>query len=87
MYLEHRTTASSRDVVISDYTLLKPGSTEKLLDATTLKLVAGRRYGLCGRNGVGKSTLLREIAAYRIAGFPQNLKVQNSHPPNSIRLM
>lgn len=75
-YLEHRTSASTRDVIISDYTLLKPGSTEKLLDSTTLKLVGGRRYGLAGRNGVGKSTLLREIATYRIPGFPQNIKVR-----------
>ncbi len=28
----------------------------------SLTLAAGRRYGLIGRNGVGKSTLLRHIA-------------------------
>ena len=27
--------------------------------ATTLSLVYGRKYGLIGRNGIGKSTLLR----------------------------
>ncbi|THH09415.1 hypothetical protein EW145_g2024 [Phellinidium pouzarii] len=32
------------------------------LEATSLTLAHGRRYGLIGRNGVGKSTLLRHIA-------------------------
>ncbi|KAJ3781841.1 P-loop containing nucleoside triphosphate hydrolase protein [Lentinula aff. detonsa] len=34
----------------------------RILSGATLTLVYGRRYGLIGRNGVGKSTLLRHIA-------------------------
>ena len=32
-----------------------------LLNTATLRLKRGRRYGLCGRNGTGKSTLMRAI--------------------------
>ncbi|KAF7310427.1 Protein gcn20 [Mycena chlorophos] len=34
----------------------------RILSGATLTLAHGRRYGLVGRNGVGKSTLLRHIA-------------------------
>ncbi|CAO1633047.1 unnamed protein product [Parajaminaea phylloscopi] len=34
----------------------------RILTSATLTLAAGRRYGLIGRNGVGKSTLLRHLA-------------------------
>ncbi|PPQ98907.1 hypothetical protein CVT24_003538 [Panaeolus cyanescens] len=34
----------------------------RILSGATLTLAHGRRYGLIGRNGVGKSTLLRHIA-------------------------
>ncbi|KAG1058936.1 hypothetical protein G6F42_028480 [Rhizopus arrhizus] len=30
----------------------------------------GRRYGLCGANGCGKSTLMRAIANEQVEGFP-----------------
>ncbi len=33
------------------------------------------RYGLVGRNGVGKTTLLRAIARYEINQFPAHLRV------------
>lgn len=32
-----------------------------LLSHTTLRLVRGRRYGICAGNGSGKSTLLRAL--------------------------
>ncbi|KAF7800315.1 hypothetical protein EIP86_011564, partial [Pleurotus ostreatoroseus] len=34
----------------------------RILSGASLTLAAGRRYGIIGRNGVGKSTLLRHIA-------------------------
>ncbi|KAG5733147.1 hypothetical protein E4T56_gene13597, partial [Termitomyces sp. T112] len=34
----------------------------RILSGASLTLAHGRRYGLIGRNGVGKSTLLRHIA-------------------------
>lgn len=37
-----------------------------LLSGADLTLVFGRRYGLCGRNGYGKSTLLRMISSRQL---------------------
>ncbi|RKP18660.1 mrna export factor elf1 [Rozella allomycis CSF55] len=39
-----------------------------------MKLKKGRRYGLCGRNGVGKTTLMRAISEGKVEGFPVELK-------------
>ena len=48
------------DIEVNDV-CMSAGGTE-LLYNTTLKLVHGVNYGLIGRNGVGKSTLFRNIA-------------------------
>ncbi|THG98044.1 hypothetical protein EW026_g4070 [Hermanssonia centrifuga] len=41
-----------------------------LLNTATLRLKRGHRYGLCGRNGTGKSTLMRAITNGQVEGFP-----------------
>jgi elongation factor 3 len=41
-----------------------------LLNNTKLRLHRGQRYGLCGPNGVGKTTLMRAIANGQLDGFP-----------------
>ena len=41
-----------------------------LLNRTHLRLMRGRRYGLCGANGCGKSTLMRAISNEQVEGFP-----------------
>jgi len=41
-----------------------------LLNNARLRLKRGKRYGLCGPNGVGKSTLMRAIANGQLDGFP-----------------
>ena len=45
-----------------------------LLENTTLTIAAGRRYGLVGPNGKGKSTLLRMIARRQVP-VPDTLDV------------
>ena len=40
----------------------------------TLVLALGRRYGLVGRNGTGKTTFLRAMAAHAIKGIPDNVQ-------------
>jgi len=48
----------------------KKGSGDLLQDASCT-LVGGRRYGLIGKNGVGKSTFLDALARREIPGIPQ----------------
>ena len=49
-----------------------------LLNQTTLKLKRGYRYGLCGKNDSGKTSLMRAIANQQVEGFP---------PPTELRTM
>jgi len=65
--------ARTKDVVVDGVTLAFLG--RELLARSELRLVAGRRYALLGRNGVGKSTLLRRIAAGALPGFPPHLRI------------
>ena len=44
-----------------------------LLDGAELKLSPGRRYGLVGANGVGKTTLLSRMASGRVQNWPRYL--------------
>ena len=63
----------SRDIDLKRVNITINGN--ELLAGATLRLHAGRHYGLVGRNGVGKSTLLRRMALARIDGFPDYLMV------------
>jgi ATP-binding cassette subfamily F protein 3 len=57
------------------FTLPNPGGGQPLLEDSACRLVWGRRYGLIGRNGMGKSTLLRALAARRVGEIPVNVTV------------
>ncbi|KAL6051407.1 ATP-binding cassette sub- F member 1 [Balamuthia mandrillaris] len=46
-----------------------------LLQDTSLTLSFGRRYGLIGPNGTGKSTLLRNIAHRQLKGIPDDIQI------------
>ncbi|KAJ5958701.1 uncharacterized protein N7479_005851 [Penicillium vulpinum] len=52
---------ASRDVKITSCSLVFHGKV--LVTDSTLELTFGRRYGLLGENGCGKSTILKSIAA------------------------
>lgn len=41
----------------------------------TLSTCAGVRYGLVGKNGVGKSTLMQAIGHIGLADFPKHLRI------------
>lgn len=56
------------EIVNTDFSLAYGGML--LLSHTNLRLLKGHRYGLCGRNGCGKSTLMRSIAEGKLEGFP-----------------
>ncbi|KAL3786819.1 hypothetical protein HJC23_008093 [Cyclotella cryptica] len=49
------------------------GGSKLLLSDAYLKLLPGKVYALVGRNGVGKSTLLKRISARKLPGFPPHI--------------
>ena len=57
------------------FTLPNPGGGQPLLEDAVVNLVYGKRYGLIGRNGMGKSTMLRAFAARRVGNVPANVSV------------
>jgi ABC-type multidrug transport system ATPase subunit len=50
-----------------------------LLTDSPMDVTRGHRYGLLGRNGVGKSTLLRQLAAGGIPGIPHSMRILLVH--------
>ena len=46
-----------------------------MLQDATVTMAFGRRYGLVGRNGTGKTTLLRAMASHQIKGIPENCQI------------
>ncbi|CAM9619271.1 unnamed protein product [Scytosiphon promiscuus] len=66
---------NEKDIHVKNFNINVGGL--ELLDCADLKLAYGRKYGLIGRNGVGKTTLLRHMAAYDIEGFPRHHRVMH----------
>ena len=46
-----------------------------LLEGANLQLVNGRKYGLVGRNGIGKTSLLAALARGDFPKVPRNLQI------------
>jgi elongation factor 3 len=55
-----------------------------LLNTATLRLKCGHRYGLCGKNGMGKSTLLRAITNGQVESFPSPDEVRTFYIEHDI---
>ena len=68
----NRRANSNMDIQIGNIQLY--GGRQELLTDATLKLVHGTKYGLVGRNGTGKSTLLHAIAD-RTIPMPEHLHI------------
>jgi len=62
----------SRDINVQNFTLQHKGNV--MLDATEIVLNHGNRYGLIGRNGCGKSTLMKALGA-RAAPIPEGIDI------------
>lgn len=62
-----------KDIQVNNFNITFGGNV--LLENADLRLVYGRRYGLIGRNGVGKTTLLKHMASFEIEGFPRHHRV------------
>lgn len=76
--------ASSRDVKITSASLVFHGRV--LITDSTLELNFGRRYGLLGENGCGKSTFLKAIAAreYPIPDHVDIYLLNQGAPPSEL---
>lgn len=61
-----------RDIVLENFSVSARG--KELLKSASLRISHGRRYGLVGPNGMGKSTLLK-LLAWRQVPVPRNIDV------------
>ncbi|KAF2680827.1 ABC transporter ATP-binding protein uup-1 [Lentithecium fluviatile CBS 122367] len=64
---------ASKEILIKDLSISV--SNRELLSHVTLHLVESRHYVLVGRNGTGKSTLLKAIADGLIPGIPWSTRI------------
>ncbi|XP_024367282.1 ABC transporter F family member 4 [Physcomitrium patens] len=69
---ENAAEASMKDIKVENFSVSARG--KELLKNTTITIVHGRRYGLVGPNGTGKSTLLK-LLAWRQIPVPKNIDV------------
>jgi ATPase subunit of ABC transporter with duplicated ATPase domains len=68
--LEYVGSSSASALVSSSPDVPPPSSGRLLLEGATLKLLSGHVYSLVGRNGTGKSTLLKRLQAGNVPGVP-----------------
>jgi len=73
--LRRRIGAYTGSVEGKPFSLPNPGGGRDLLENASFNLVRGRIYGLIGRNGKGKSTLLKAVAGRTVGGIPPELTV------------
>ena len=71
---DYRSGRNEKDIHIRSVSLSLDNGTSLLNDGQ-LKLAHKRRYGLVGANGVGKTTLLKAIAAFEIEGMPRHHRI------------
>lgn len=65
--IDRKIKSSSMDIRVDDVSLEVPG--KLLLDQTSVILGSGRKYGLIGKNGIGKTTLLYSMCRKELKGF------------------
>jgi ATP-binding cassette subfamily F protein 3 len=61
------------DLILDALSLIIAGKT--LLDNTSVKLAYGKKYGLVGRNGIGKTCLMNALARAEFPKMPQHLQI------------
>jgi len=77
----HQDTAAAADALVHvDNLMLMYGGGKVLLKDTVLELRKGHRYGVVGRNGVGKTTLMSTIASGGISQIPKSVRTLHVRP-------
>jgi ATP-binding cassette subfamily F protein 3 len=66
-------TGKNNDLILENITLLIAGKT--LLESSNVKLAYGRKYGLVGRNGIGKTCLMNALARGEFPKMPNHLQI------------
>lgn len=69
---EDEADANVKDITVDDFSVYARG--KELLKNTSLKIAHGKRYGLIGPNGTGKSTLLKLLEKRKVP-VPKNIDV------------
>nr|WOF01076.1 P-loop containing nucleoside triphosphate hydrolase protein [Corynespora cassiicola] len=64
--------SKSKDIKVDNFDISISG--QRILSDSTLTLAYGRRYGLVGQNGIGKSTLLRALSRREVA-IPTHISI------------
>jgi len=73
--------AKAADALVRvDNLMLMYGGGKVLLKDTVLELRKGHRYGVVGRNGVGKTTLMSTIASGGISQIPKSVRTLHVRP-------
>lgn len=59
--------------MVTGVTIIVGGKT--LLESAAMKFVKGKKYGLVGRNGIGKTCLINAISRGEIEKFPKDVHI------------
>ena len=65
--------STKQDLHVDDFDISI--ASKRILTDASLSLNYGHIYGLVGRNGIGKSTLLRYISGRELIGIPKNISI------------
>ncbi|KAL7552334.1 hypothetical protein ACHAWF_015561 [Thalassiosira exigua] len=71
---DYQSGRNEKDIHVRNVSLSLDNGTP-LLDDGELKFSHKRRYGLVGKNGVGKTTLLKAIAAFEVEKMPRHHRI------------
>ncbi|VDM59151.1 unnamed protein product [Angiostrongylus costaricensis] len=72
-YSKKQQTENSMDIKVDNFDIAAQG--KLLFNKAELTIVYGRKYGLVGPNGMGKTTLLKHIGSRRLKGIPEHIDV------------